>query len=238
MEAFWDLIHSRSVGYGPVSEEFLERELYFHPDRGVRGKSYTALAGIVPFVNPDPRVCRISPELIARSEAAHLTYADTVAQAFCNAGYDPLRLPTKNVGVYVGHAKGCPISAERIFATKIEQVADLLPSTPGFDQLSVGIQRQLIEELVARTRANRPARSVGPQPYVGAGYLPALIAELFQLDGPQLALNAACASSLFALAMGVLALDRGEIEMAVVGGASQIRGDVLVLFCQAQHAAR
>ncbi|QDU28028.1 Polyketide synthase PksL [Anatilimnocola aggregata] len=234
LDEYWNLIRTKSVGYGQVPESFLERELYFHPDKGVRGKAYTTLAGIVPVVDPDPRTCRISDSLRARSEPAHLTYADTVASAFRHAGYDPFHLPTKNVGVYVGHAKATVIATDLTFSTKIEQAAHVVRNTPGFEQLSPAAQQRVFADLIANTRASRRARTVGPQPFVGSGHLPATIAEIFGLEGPQLAIDAACASSLFSLALGALALDRGEVDMAIVGGASQIRSDVLVLFCQAQ----
>ena len=57
------------------------------------------------------------------------------------------------------------------------------------------------------------------------------------MNGPHLVVDAACASSLVALAIGAMALDQGEIDMAVVGGASYLTCHGLVLFSQAQSCS-
>ncbi len=64
-----------------------------------------------------------------------------------------------------------------------------------------------------------------------------LIARSFGLDGPCLVVNAACASSLLATMLAGRALQHGAIDMAVVGGASCLKGSSLVLFSAAQSVA-
>ena len=57
------------------------------------------------------------------------------------------------------------------------------------------------------------------------------------LTGPNLVLDAACSSSLVALALGALALERQEIDVAIVGGASYAQQNSLILFSQAQSCS-
>ncbi len=61
-----------------------------------------------------------------------------------------------------------------------------------------------------------------------------LISRGFGLTGPFLVVDAACASSLQALAVAAANLQQGRIDMAVVGGASYCKSDTLVLFSHAQ----
>jgi acyl transferase domain-containing protein len=61
-----------------------------------------------------------------------------------------------------------------------------------------------------------------------------LIARTFALSGPCMSFNAACASSSRALAQGVRALQHGNVDMAIVGGASYFHSDTLVLFSQSR----
>ncbi len=60
------------------------------------------------------------------------------------------------------------------------------------------------------------------------------ISKAFGLTGPFLALNSACASSLQAMLLAARALQLGHVDMAIAGGASDCKGDSLVLFANAQ----
>ena len=60
------------------------------------------------------------------------------------------------------------------------------------------------------------------------------ISRAFGLTGPYLAINSACASSLQAMLVAGRALQQGRIDMAIVGGASDMKSDSLVLFANAQ----
>src|SRR4029077_10165416 len=62
-----------------------------------------------------------------------------------------------------------------------------------------------------------------------------IVSRTFGLTGPYMAVDAACASSLYALALAARALPHGRIAMALVGGASYSSWFSLVLFSQA-HA--
>ena len=92
-----------------------------------------------------------------------------------------------------------------------------------------GIARQITDEV--RERCDHRVKNPGfdPSPHLGAE----LIARAYGLDGPCIVVDAACASSLQALSIGARALQLGEIDMAVVGGASYCKSDSLVLFSQA-----
>ena len=56
-------------------------------------------------------------------------------------------------------------------------------------------------------------------------------------DVPYLVVDAACASSLQALAIGARSLLAGGVDQAIVGGASYCKSDSLVLFSAAQSVS-
>ena len=61
-----------------------------------------------------------------------------------------------------------------------------------------------------------------------------LISGTFGLEGPSMVIDAACASSMQALASAGRALQQGHIDMALVGGASVCKKESLILFSAAQ----
>ncbi len=65
-----------------------------------------------------------------------------------------------------------------------------------------------------------------PEAYVGTGTSPCILSNrlsyFFNLKGPSYTVDAACSTSLFALAEGVKAIERGECEQALVGAINLI----------------
>ena len=91
--------------------------------------------------------------------------------------------------------------------------------------------------LSAAERKRLPRRAPDGRPAADAQRCSATVARAFGLDGPCVALNAACSSSLFALAAAADDLALGRTDMAVVGGSSHCRFDSLVLFSKAQSVS-
>ena len=48
LNAFWDLVSKGDVAWGPLPEAKLPRDLYFHPEKNQRGKSYSEMGSLVP----------------------------------------------------------------------------------------------------------------------------------------------------------------------------------------------
>eukprot|EP01130_Rhizamoeba_saxonica_P017323 TRINITY_DN8363_c0_g1_i1.p1 TRINITY_DN8363_c0_g1~~TRINITY_DN8363_c0_g1_i1.p1 ORF type:complete len:2345 (+),score=475.68 TRINITY_DN8363_c0_g1_i1:27-7061(+) len=66
--------------------------------------------------------------------------------------------------------------------------------------------------------------NVSPLNILGFGHtmLAARISYVFDLDGPSMTVDTACSSSLVAVDLGVKAIERGEVEMSVVGGVNML----------------
>ena len=150
---------------------------------------------------------------------------------------NPFDLPLRNVGVYVGHNLGGPVTGELIYGTMVEETAQYLGEIEGFRRVCGQQTDAVIAEVVARVRDGLPRR--GPQgdpkgtTHMGA----AIISEALGLNGPAMVLDAACSSALQGLAMAARALQLGRIDMAIVGGASYFHVDSLLLFSAAQSGS-
>jgi acyl transferase domain-containing protein len=150
-----------------------------------------------------------------------------------HAGFDPFNVPLRNTGVYIGHAQGSTLGGDQTYATIIEEAAQFLRETPQFQKLAPQTQESVIRDLIARVRSGLPQQALN-SPDVAASLVAGTISKAFGLNGPYLAINSACASSLQAMLLGVRALQLGRIDMAIVGGASDCKSDSLVLFSHAR----
>lgn len=234
LDEYWQLIRDGRSGITELPPEKLDRELYYDPEHGKLGRTYTTIGGVVPERPIDPLIQRLPKKLLDNADPAHLVLCEVAAAACRHAGYDPFNLPLRNTGVYIGHSGGSVLAGEMAFGNGIEGVAEYLREDPRFQRFAPDLQDRIIRGIVERVHREKPARRPDGGPELAANMVAGVVAEAFGLQGPALATDAACASSLIALAMGVHALRQGLIDMALVGGASCSKWYALVLFSMAQ----
>lgn len=252
LEQFWQLLVQGGYAVQRMPDTKLDRRLYFDTRKAQRGKTYSDVGGFVRERELDWSLLNIPPEEASQWDACHLNLCEVAARACRNAGFDPLNLPSRKVGVFVGHSGGTTLGGDLAYRVLLEEFIDLLAQLPIFQQLggssvshaqpdvasidSNAFRLGLQQELYKRLSEGRPQRS-GPVPFVDAGYASGLISRNFGLTGPHISVDAACASSLVALAIGAMSLASGQMDMAIVGGASYNKTDSLILFSAAQSCS-
>ncbi len=233
LEQYWQLISQGKSAVGEVPPDRLNREIYYHPEKGTRGKTYSTKAALLNDRTFNRQRCPLPQSLIDSVDNTHLLMTEVAAEAFRHAGYDPFQLPNRNVSVFIGHAQGSSRLGELTFQTYLEDAVALLEQTPGFQDLPAEMRQAAERELLAELNQQLPP---GPSStrFLNCNMVAGTVAKAFGLDGSWLALNSACASSLHAMLMGARALQRGRADAVVVGGASDCKSDSLVLFSNAQ----
>jgi acyl transferase domain-containing protein len=226
LHEYWQLLIEGRSAWQEMPPERLNRELYHSPVRGTLGKTYSTIAGVVPDLPPEPGLEDFNPA------SRHLLAV--IQDAFKSADLDARRLFTRRVGVYVGHASSGPLAGYVAFSTHIEETVQRLRAEPEFAGLPEDKQLSIERAIVDEVRERYPHRQPGGAPFTAPPDGAALAARLFGWDGPVMAIDAACASSLQALAIARDALLQGHCDLAVVGGASVNSVFNMVLFSQAQ----
>jgi len=233
LEAYWRLLIEGRSAIGELPPDRLDQDLYYDPRKGVRGKTYSKLGGLLADKTFDRQACPVSEELARSVDICHLLMCEVTASAFRHAGMDPFHLPLRNTGVFIGHAQGSNLAGDYTYGTCIGEAAQFLREVKEFQQLPPAAQEAVIDELIATIRRPLPRQAAG-SPDVSASMIAGTVSKAFGLTGPYLALNSACASSLQAMLLAARALQLGRVEMAVAGGASDCKSDTLVLFAAAQ----
>jgi len=238
LDAFWKLVVERGAAWGPLPESRLPRDLYFHPEKSRVGKSYSEMGAVVSDRPVDPAVCPISADLANRYDIAHHIFLEVASLACRDAGMDPFAMPAdRRTGVYVGHTGGSTRIGDIVYSTGIDEAASLLADTPAARDLLGGSVGDVAAEVVDAVRRRYPGRRPGERLDLGALGAAQIVHEALRLNGPFLVVDAACASSLQAMAIGARALLQGGIDQAIVGGASYCKSDSLVLFSAAQSVS-
>lgn len=222
-DTYWRNILEGRAAIRPVPESRLNRRLYFDREVGAYGKSYSELGGCIEDLPFDPARLGLSPSALRDQDIAQLWALDVALATFTDAGYDPDRAQGLACGVFIGHARGSMLSSDLVLGTAVDGLVQELP----------GLSDAERERVVALARQRYPARGAD-----GLGTLPASmagrIARHFGLSGRHMIVDAACASSFAALELAMQALSLGQLDYALVGGASYSQTMSIVFFAQSR----
>ena len=232
-DEYWRLISEGRCAIGELPPERFDRELYFQLQKGVRGKSYSSLGALSSW----PTCACLPSDVIQSSDPAHLTFCQVAVEAFHSAGFDSSSKTHCRTGVYVGHTSGTPWGGHICHATMIEITATWLREIEGFQNLAKGKAEDIVAGIVSDVRASIPHRVGEVTPFLSANQIALLVARALNLNGPAIAINAACASSMIALSVAARALDQNQIDTAIIGGTSYFKPDGLILFSKAQSVS-
>ncbi len=237
LDQFWDLLVSGRCAIVEAPPDRLNRTLHFDQRRGVRSKTYMSKGGVIQYRPFDPMLCPIPARRLASAEVGHQTICQVAAAACRHARLNPFDLPNRNVGVYVGHNLGGPVSGELVYGTRVAETARYLLEVAPFLEAVGDDAEAIVQRVVARIRQAVPRRGPDGTPRSSISMGAAIISEALGLTGPSMVLDAACSSALQGLAMASRALRLNRIDMAIVGGASYFSTDSLILFAKAQSGS-
>jgi acyl transferase domain-containing protein len=234
VNAFADLLYNGRTGYGELPPERCDRALYFDPQKGKTGTAYTTLGGIVPERPLNRDLCSLTPQAEKLFDTAHVQFAEVAATAWKNATLSPGDSRLSRTGVYVGHSGGTKSGGGLSLGTQIEEALSFVDDIDAFRRLPEAMRQDMMRDVATAIRRNRPFRQKNASPSFHAYQAAALSARVLGLTGPRSVIDAACASSLVALAQAIMAIRAGRIDSAIVGGATYNNVDNLILFSHSQ----
>ena len=230
---YWELLREGRSAITPFPESVLPKDRYYDSTKGVRGKSYTTKGGLIKRRQLDWSLLGMSKEEGADWDECHLIFAEVAAKAWKSID----SALNHSVGVYIGHSGGSRRASDLTCSTMAPEVVRILESIPQFQSLDRRTQNRIADAWLHRMQEGMPKRLAGGRPFVEASDAARLVADVCKLTGPRMVLDAACASSLVALALAAIDLQSGSIDAAIVGGASYNKVDSHILFSQAQSCS-
>lgn len=233
-ESFWDRILSGRSGIREVPDgRWGKNEYYYDPDPKAPDKTYTKIGGFIDDFQFDPLAYRIPPTIAGKMDRTQQMAVSCVGKALEDAGLSPKDLKGRRVGVIVGNSMGGP--STDLYATRVNlphAVACLEAGLAGLDvdsevcaRITDNFRTQYLEDLPVITEDSLP----GELPNVISGR----IANVFNLEGPNFTVDAACASSMAALMNAVSGLRNGTMDLAISGGVdAAMHPSSFIKFCK------
>jgi malonyl CoA-acyl carrier protein transacylase len=217
---FWQNIIDGKVSIKPVSDDKLDRDVFYRPDMygkvDKKDKSYTQVGGVIEKFSFDGKVFRIPPTIAKHMDDNQKIALLSVQQALSNEALKDIDKKKINVIMGVsGYGELYHDFHKRFCFSKFSHHLDkelLINQKFNSEEKEIVINR-LKEICIGNTFGITEDSAPGMLPSIIASR----IASVYDLHGRAYTIDAACASGLAAILEGISALETGAIDVAICG---------------------
>jgi acyl transferase domain-containing protein/NAD(P)H-dependent flavin oxidoreductase YrpB (nitropropane dioxygenase family)/NADP-dependent 3-hydroxy acid dehydrogenase YdfG len=222
---YWENILSKVNAVTEIPASHWDWRPYYDPDPRARDKMISKWGGFMSDVFFDPLKYGITPKSIPNIEPLQLLLLEAVNQALGDAGYLERPFNRERTCAILGvGGGGMPLSVAYGFRSCMPLV-DSIPGVPVKSQTIIELGEGILPEW---TEDSFPGILLN----VAAGR----VANRFNLGGPNMAIDAACGSSLAALYAGVRELNDGTSDVAIVMGGDAVQTPYAYVAFSKTHA--
>ena len=233
-EKFWRQIVEKRSGIAPATDDrWGSVDMYYDPDPKAPDKTYSRIGGFINDFNFDPLKYRIPPMVAQKMDRTQKMAVACVADALADAGLTSESLRGKKVGIVIGNSMGgetTDMYAERIGLPRtVSRMRQSLISA----NVESSVVEKVIEDFRDRFLEGLPEITEDSLPGELSNVISGRIANVFNLEGPNFTVDAACASSMAAVMSAVSGLRSRSMHYAIAGGVdASMQPSSFVKFCK------
>jgi acyl transferase domain-containing protein len=223
IDELWRAFDKETTAIGTAPPQWMNRAAYYDPDRRARNRSFSETVALMPAWEPT-RPLRLPPRQAARLDPTH-RLAIEVAQRVVDS-LEHTWLPRETTGVWVANVSGA-------LTTLLTMVA--YHGSEKWTRKAAAVRPDLASA-IRRHHASFQERYPYPREEGAASgnILAGRIANYFDFRGSQMAVDAACASSMAALRNACLSLEDGRCDMAMVASIGVQLAEMMVIVAKAR----
>jgi acyl transferase domain-containing protein/NAD(P)H-dependent flavin oxidoreductase YrpB (nitropropane dioxygenase family)/NADP-dependent 3-hydroxy acid dehydrogenase YdfG len=201
LDEYWQNIVDRVDAIGEVPFDQWDWRNLYDSDRFARDRVYSKWGGFLGEIAFDPARWGIPPSSVPFIDPMQLLLLEITRAALSDAGLDGQSLPKERTSVVLANAGHGPITADYILRSMLDwKLADLDP---------------LLKE---KYRSKLPEWTEDSFPGLLGNVAAGRIANRFDFGGINFSIDAACASSLAALYVGMNELRSGKSDVVMLAG--------------------
>lgn len=208
---FWDNILRKVDSITDVPPSRWNIDDYYDPDPSVPDKTYCKRGGFIPDIDFNPLEFGLPPNILEVTDVSQLLSLVVARDVLEDAGYGAGRaFDRETVGVILGVAGGQKLITPLASRLQYPIWRKVLKSS--------GLSDEDTEMIVEKMKLAYVEWKEDSFPGLLGNVIAGRIANRFDLGGANCVVDAACASSLSALAMAVSQLVEGRADMMITGG--------------------
>jgi len=224
---YWQNILRRVDAIREVGDDRWRPADFFDPKRGTPDKVYSKWGGFLDDVPFDPTAFGIPPAALRSIEPMQLLALEMAKRALEDAGFDRRPFPRERTSAIFASGGMNDLGTIYIFRTLL---AHYLPKVPGLPEAT---RKHIMQSLYERELPNWTEDSF---PGFLGNVVAGRVANRLDLGGTNFAVDAACASSLAALDVGIKQLRNGDADVALVGSIDGTNNAVAFMAFAQTHA--
>jgi acyl transferase domain-containing protein/phosphopantetheinyl transferase len=214
LQTFWQNIVSKVDGIDDPPEDSFTNKVY-DPASTANNRIYCKRGGYVKDLPPfNPADFGIMPVAMDGAEPEHFIALQVAYDALVDAGFPDKPFNRERTGVILGRGT----FVNRAYISVLQHVLVVDQTIEILKELHPEHSPAELESIRARLKASLPPFSPDTAPGLPHSVMAGIIANRLDLKGPTFVLDAACASCLLALEMGMRDLLTGKCDVSVVGG--------------------
>ena len=233
-ETFWDQIVTGRSGICEVPADRWENvDFYYNPDPKVPDRTYAKIGGFIRDFIFDPLKYRIPPAVAQKMDRSQQMAVACCGDALRDAGLAADDLKGKKVGIILGNSMGGEITDLYAARVVLPRTISRLKESIASLGLDAEAEEALIEAFRTRYLEDLPSITEDSLPGELANVISGRVANVFNVEGPNFTVDAACASSMAAVMNAAKGLRDGTIDYAITGGVDcAMHPSSFVKFCK------
>jgi len=217
IDEYWKNIMNRRSSIRQLSKERCNLDAYFDPERGKMYKTYSKIGAFIEGFKKDPLKFHIPPVSAQFIDRIQFLMLEAAYQALDDAGYFKKTFPKERTAVLIGsNGKGETGVLHHIRAYWSKFV-ERIKATKEFEKLPDKIKDSILSESEKAFNQDMPELSEDSCSGTFGSIIASRISHCFNLGSVSLVLDAACASSLAAIDIGVRGLRERRFDMVLAG---------------------
>ena len=232
-EEYWQNIINGKNCITEVPKEKWDSSLFYSADRTAPDKTYTKIGGFITGYKFNSLKYKIPPAIAKQMDSIQCLALDIAQMALEDSGYDKKDFDRTKTAVIIANSVGGmknEFSNIRIYKALYY---DMLKRSTAFKTLPQTTKDEILKEMEGFVNEKFLPINEDTMPGELPNVLAGRIANVFNLNGANFAIDAACASSLAALDQAVNGLRAGEYNMAFCGGVDQMMSPAsYIRFCK------
>jgi acyl transferase domain-containing protein len=223
LNSFWSLIKNKVDAIEDIPESRWKIDDYYDPDPKAPDKTYVKKGGSVPTIDFNPIEFAVTPNALEGIDTSQLLSLVVSKKALQDAGYfEGKEFDRKKTSVIIG-ATGAQELVIPLGARLSHPLWRRVLKEAGIDEASA-------EKIVKRISEGYVEWQESSFPGLLGNVVAGRIANVFDFGGTNCAIDTACASSLSAVHLAALELEKGKSDIVLTGGVDTFN-DIFMFMC-------